>query len=147
MNHSEKVLEHYQLTKEFPCSFTFTLSLHSFIIFALKSLIQLECILICAVSPGDPPAQGSNPHPLHLLRWQAGSLPLAPPGKPILDLTSFGLSLDNTPSSDARLYQLPSEKCLMHSLHHLWTLSRKAAPQICFRISRCVEKIMKVETV
>ena len=47
LNHSEKVLEHYQFIKGFPQSFT--LSLHSFIIFALKSLIQLECILICAV--------------------------------------------------------------------------------------------------
>ena len=27
-------------------------------------------------------SQGSNPHLLHLLHWQAGSLPLAPPGKP-----------------------------------------------------------------
>ena len=26
--------------------------------------------------------QGSNPHVLCVLRWQAGSLPLAPPGKP-----------------------------------------------------------------
>ena len=32
--------------------------------------------------PGDLPDQGSNPHLLHLLHWQAGSLPLAPPGKP-----------------------------------------------------------------
>ena len=30
------------------------------------------------------PTQGSNPHVLHLLHWQAGSLPLAPPGKPML---------------------------------------------------------------
>ena len=28
--------------------------------------------------------QGSNPCLLHLLHWQAGSLPLAPPGKPML---------------------------------------------------------------
>jgi len=28
------------------------------------------------------PTQGSNPHLLHLLHWQAGSLPLAPPGMP-----------------------------------------------------------------
>ena len=28
------------------------------------------------------PTQGSNPCLLHLLPWQAGSLPLAPPGKP-----------------------------------------------------------------
>ena len=30
------------------------------------------------------PTQGSNPHRLQLLQWQAGSLPLAPPGKPYL---------------------------------------------------------------
>ena len=30
------------------------------------------------------PSQGSNPHLLCLLNWQMGSLPLAPPGKPIL---------------------------------------------------------------
>ena len=29
------------------------------------------------------PTQGSNPPLLHLLHWQAGSLPVAPPGKPI----------------------------------------------------------------
>ena len=28
------------------------------------------------------PAQGSNPHLLHLLHWQGGSLPPEPPGKP-----------------------------------------------------------------
>ena len=32
--------------------------------------------------PGQFPIQGSNPHLLCLLHWQAGSLPLAPPGKP-----------------------------------------------------------------
>ena len=30
-------------------------------------------------SPKDPPDPGSNPHLLHLLHWQADSLPLAPP--------------------------------------------------------------------
>ena len=30
--------------------------------------------------------QGSNLHLLHLLHWQAGSLPLSPPGKPALVL-------------------------------------------------------------
>ena len=29
------------------------------------------------------PTQGSNPHLLCLLHWQAGALPLAPPGKPV----------------------------------------------------------------
>ena len=28
------------------------------------------------------PVQGLNPYFLHLLHWQAGSLPLAPPRKP-----------------------------------------------------------------
>ena len=31
---------------------------------------------------GDLPTQGSNPHLLRLLHWQADTLPLAPPGKP-----------------------------------------------------------------
>ena len=30
------------------------------------------------------PTQGSNQHFLCLLHWQAGSLPLAPPGKPLI---------------------------------------------------------------
>ena len=33
-------------------------------------------------SSGDLPTQGSNPHFLCLLHWQAGSLPLVPPKKP-----------------------------------------------------------------
>ena len=32
--------------------------------------------------PGDVPNPGIKPHRFRLLRWQAGSLPLAPPGKP-----------------------------------------------------------------
>ena len=35
-----------------------------------------------ALLQGTFPTQGSNLHLLHLLHWQAGSLPLAPPGKP-----------------------------------------------------------------
>ena len=33
-------------------------------------------------SPGDLPTQGSNPHFLHLLDWQADSLPRIPLGSP-----------------------------------------------------------------
>ena len=33
--------------------------------------------------PGDLPTQGLNPRLLHLLWWQAYSLPPAPPGKPL----------------------------------------------------------------
>ena len=36
---------------------------------------------------GNFPAQGSNPSLLCLLHWQAGSLPLGPPGKPHWDDT------------------------------------------------------------
>ena len=34
------------------------------------------------------PTQGSNPHLLRLLRWQVGSLPLAPPGRHEVVVTS-----------------------------------------------------------
>ena len=37
-----------------------------------------------ALLQGIFPIQGSNPHLLNLLRWQAGSLPLVPSGKPIM---------------------------------------------------------------
>ena len=33
--------------------------------------------------------QGLNPHLLRILRWQAGSLPLEPPGKPQLPTPVF----------------------------------------------------------
>ena len=36
----------------------------------------------CAILQRNFPTQESNPRPLCLLHWQAGSLPLAPPGKP-----------------------------------------------------------------
>ena len=36
-----------------------------------------------ALLQGIFPTQGSNPSLLHLPYWQAGSLPLAPPGKPV----------------------------------------------------------------
>ena len=40
-------------------------------------------------SRGIFPTQGSNPHLLHLLYWQAGSLPLVPPVKPIYSYIHF----------------------------------------------------------
>ena len=36
-----------------------------------------------ALLQGTFPTQGSNPHLLHVLHWQAGSLPLVPSGKPL----------------------------------------------------------------
>ena len=35
------------------------------------------------------PTQGSNPHLLHLLHWQVGSLPLAPPGTPMSQVAQW----------------------------------------------------------
>ena len=39
-----------------------------------------------ALLQGVFPTRQSNPHLLHLLLWQAGYLPPAPPGKPLLSL-------------------------------------------------------------
>ena len=36
----------------------------------------------CALLQGIFRTQGSNPHLLHLLHWQMGTVPLGPPGKP-----------------------------------------------------------------
>ena len=41
--------------------------------------------------------QGSNPHLFHLLHWQAGSLPLAQPGKPSV-CTAAAKSLQSCPT-------------------------------------------------
>ena len=46
--------------------------------------------------PWDLPNQKSNPRCLHLLRWQAGSLLLAPPGKPLFAHTVLSSPLINT---------------------------------------------------
>ena len=42
-----------------------------------------------ALLPGTFPAQGSHPQLLCLLHWQAGSLPLVPPGEPNSTLHGF----------------------------------------------------------
>ena len=42
-----------------------------------------------ALLQGIFPTQESNPGLLHLLHWQAGSLPLAPLGNPLLEETNL----------------------------------------------------------
>ena len=42
----------------------------------------------CALLQGIFPSQGLNPYLLCLLHWQAGSLSLAPPGKPSINVSS-----------------------------------------------------------
>ena len=39
------------------------------------------------------PTQGSNPYLLCLLHWQAGSWPLAPPGKPLIFISLYPMCL------------------------------------------------------
>ena len=43
--------------------------------------------------PGDLPNPGTEPGSLSLLHWQAGSLPLAPPGKPPVQVSQLCLTL------------------------------------------------------
>ena len=54
---------------------------------AVSSTLKICCLVLCPWDspPGDLPNPGiktSNPCLLHLLHWQADSLPLTPPGKP-----------------------------------------------------------------
>ena len=52
--------------------------------------------------------QGSNPHLLHLLHWQAGSLPLAPPGKPCPYSVAFSRMLYKWNHTECSLWSLAS---------------------------------------
>ena len=69
--------------------------------FSRKNTGVGSCALLQGVFPtqGIFPTQGLNPCLLYLLYWQAGSLPLAPPGKleinyiPSLIRPSFGVPL------------------------------------------------------
>ena len=58
--------------------------------------------------------QGLNPHRLCLLQWQAGSLPLAPPGKPNIvayfQLKRFSSDLAYISST---FFQCASKKCFL----------------------------------
>ena len=88
-----------------------------------------------ALLQGIFPTQGSNLHLLHLLHWQVGSLPLAPPGKPIFMWRSpnfihiWLLHLSQTPdlyviTLKFQVWSLP-RKCTGHSKHPLPTTQEK----------------------
>ena len=62
------------------------------------------------------PTQGLNMGPLCLLHWQAGSLPLAPPGKPQRMLSAKELRLPNG--------RINAFKCWRRLLKVLWTARR-----------------------
>ena len=67
-------------------------------------------------SKGIFPTQGSNQCLLPLLHWQAGSLPLAPPGKPIirLGLSNPKASVLNRNSADGECDKSWEPECVLY---------------------------------
>ena len=63
-------------------------------------------------STGDPPYPGIKSASPASSASAGGFFTTTPPGKPILDLQSFGLSLDKASSNDAHLYQFPRKNVL-----------------------------------
>ena len=65
------------------------MSIESVMPFSAHGILQARILEWVAISSskGSSPARGKNLRLLHLLHWQADSLQLAPPGKPISVLT------------------------------------------------------------
>ena len=80
-----------------------------------------------ALLQGIFPTQGLNPQFLHLLHWQAGFLPLAPPGKP------------------KKPHQFRSVTQLCLTLHDPWTVASQASLSITSFQS--LLKLMSIESV
>ena len=86
-----------------------------------------------ALLPGIFPTQGLNLYLLYLLYWQEGSLPLAPPGKPIVWSRDLKFMLENRLSSDhsrpTRMYSCPDYRgTLAWPETHLSVLCRLQRP-------------------
>ena len=99
--------------------------------FVLCMLSRFSCVPLCArqaplsmgfsrqeswsgvpfPSPGDLPNPGIEPASLRLLHWEAGSLPLAPPGKPVNTLDSKQSRLGGSALAT------PPPGCLPHTPH------------------------------
>ena len=77
---------------------------------------------------GDIPDQGSNLHLSCLLHWQAGSLPLVPPGKPLSFLSPFKISSSQ------------QEICCPYFpfVGNLFSLTLTTFFYQCLAISRCI---------
>ena len=72
-------------------------------------------------TPGIFPTQGLNPGLLHLLHWQASSLPLVPPGKPIhvtVSVFHYFLLLNGF-----LLYTYTTFCLSSHQLRDIWIIS------------------------
>ena len=74
----------------------------------------------CILLQGIFPTQGSNLGLLHLLHWQAGSLPLAPPGKPL------NLNEQTNKQINKNSIFLPS--CRSGSWDKMWQFQAEIAP-------------------
>ena len=76
------------------CSFIIWSSCNLLVIFYFSNLCpgnpKNNGVGCHALLQGIFPTQGSNPHLLYLLHWQAGFLPLAPPGKGFEDSLFIG---------------------------------------------------------
>ena len=79
--------------------------------------------------------QGSNSHILCVLHWQAGSLPLAPPGKP--DLAGLFLKLDNSLMNREAQKSRPSWKKSSKELNQNQIKKRKFV-SVCVCVCVCV---------
>ena len=77
-----------------------------------------------ALLQGIFPTQGWNPSLLHLLYWHEGSLPLAPPGKPLLQTY--------TPTVFSLLsHSVMSSSLWPHGLQHTWLPCPSLSPGVC----------------
>ena len=80
------------------------------------------------------PTQGSNPHLLCLLPWQAGCLPLAPPGKPITKGYIKQLRELKCRFSDSKICTLESlQLCSFHKKINIKHKTRKSNSTITCR--------------
>ena len=57
---------------------------------SVQGILQARILEWVAISSSRGSSQGSNPHLLCFLRWQVGSLPLAPPRKQVLQNAASG---------------------------------------------------------
>ena len=82
---------------------------------SVHGILQARILECQALLQAIFPTQGLNPPLLHLTHWQAGSLPLAPPGKP-----SFIMKVKVKSLSPVRLFATP------------WTVAYQAPPSMGF---------------
>ena len=86
--------------------------------------------------PGDLPDPGTEPMALSLLHWQAGSLPLVPPGKPVGMVNSKVLSAINSLSQIVRITKLPHSRPHPGRGSQTWFWGKKWKKKTCKILSK-----------